>query len=267
MAPLRQSTRLLCWLTLLVCLLFSCSLLAQSAQTAPLAPPAPAFDPNASAQELERTADLLRSQKRYLDSIDAYNAALAKEPSARLWNKQGFVYLLIARYPDAKTSFNRAIKADKKAPEAYNNRGFIEYYYKNYDRAIRDYKRALALRPDSATFHKNLAAAYFDQHNFTRASAEYHTAYQLDSTIFEHSSRLGFMAQSSSPEDRARFCFMVARFYAQSGDVDQALEYLRKALEEGFKDINKVYTESEFASLREDKRFAELMAQKPQPIQ
>ena len=38
-------------------------------------------------------------------------------------------------------------------------------------------------------------------------------------------------------------------------------------MEEGYKHINKVYTDSEFASLREDKRFAELMAQKPEPIQ
>ena len=55
--------------------------------------------------------------------------------------------------------------------------------------------------------------------------------------------------------------------YAQAGDIDHSLEYLRKAMEEGYKDIKKVYTDSEFASLREDKRFSELMAQKPQPIQ
>ena len=75
------------------------------------------------------------------------------------------------------------------------------------------------------------------------------------------------MAQTSSPEDRAAFSFMVAKMYAQAGDFDRSLEYLRKAMEEGYKGIDKVYTDSEFASLRTDPRFADLMAQKPASIQ
>ena len=78
---------------------------------------------------------------------------------------------------------------------------------------------------------------------------------------------MGIMAQSTSPEDRAAFSFMVAKMYAQAGDVDHSLEYLRKAMEEGYNEINKVYTDSEFASLRTDPRFADLMAQKPASLQ
>ena len=37
-------------------------------------------------------------------------------------------------------------------------------------------------------------------------------------------------------------------------------------MEDGYKDINKVYTESEFATLRTDKRFDELMSQRPAAI-
>jgi pentatricopeptide repeat protein len=59
---------------------------------------------------------------------------------------------------------------------------------------------------------------------------------------------------------------MVAKMYAQAGNFDQSLEYLRKAMENGYKDINKVYTDSEFATLRTDKRFEELMSQRPQAI-
>jgi hypothetical protein len=38
---------------------------------------------------------------------------------------------------------------------------------------------------------------------------------------------------------------------------------LKKALEEGYKDFNNVYKDEEFATLRKDKRFAELVASKP----
>src|SRR6516162_1777767 len=138
---------------------------------------------------------------------------------------------------------------------------------KRYNKAIKCYDKALAIRPNSPTFHYNLGAAYFSKHNFEKASQEYHTAYQLDPDIFQRVSKTGVMAQSTSPEDRAAFSFMVAKMYAQAGDVDRSLEYLRKAMEEGFKNLKEINNDAVFAKLREDPRFAELMAQKPQAIQ
>ena len=50
------------------------------------------------------------------------------------------------------------------------------------------------------------------------------------------------------------------------GFSDRSLEYLRKAMEEGYKDIGNVYQDSEFAKLRKDDRFTALMAQPPPAI-
>ncbi len=237
----------------------------QQANT-PSASPSLLPDPNASAKDLEDHADILRAQKRYLDSVDFYSAAIAKQPTALLWNKKGMAYLFLQRYEEATKCFTRAIKMDKNAPEGYNNRGYMEQRNKNYNKAIRYYKKALALQPNDAVFHYNLGSSYFGRHQFDLAAQQYHEAYKLDPDIFGRVSRIGVMAQAGSPEDRAAFSFMVARMYAQAGDVDHSLEYLRKAMEEGYKDIKKVYTESEFATLRTDKRFEELMSQKPQAI-
>jgi tetratricopeptide (TPR) repeat protein len=217
--------------------------------------------------ELEREGDQLRAQKRYLDAVDYYNAAIEKQPTALLWNKKGIALLFLQHNKDAKKSFEQAVRLDSNSAEGYNNLGFIAQSEKRFNRAVKYYEKALTIRPNSATFHYNLGAAYFAKHDFAKASQEYHTSYQLDPDIFQRVSKTGVMAQSSSPEDRAAFSFMVARMYAESGDVEHSLEYLRKAMEEGYKNINKVYTDSEFASLRTDKRFAELMAQKPQAIQ
>ena len=230
-------------------------------------PPPPVPDPAASAQQLEKQGDQLRAQKRYLDSIDFYSAAMAKQPNAMLWNKEGMAYLFLQRFPEATKCFDRAIKLDKKAPEGYNNRGYIEQRKGHYGKAVKYYEKAMALRPTDAVFHYNLGSTYFSMHDYARASAELKAAYALDPNIFARVSRIGFMAQSNSPENRASFAFMIAKMYAQAGDIDHSLEYLRKAMEEGYKDIKQVYTDSEFAALREDKRFTELMAQKPQPIQ
>lgn len=237
-------------------------LAADSPQITPALVPAA----NATAADLEVQGDQLRTEKRYLDSIDYYQAAIAKQPTATLWNKTGMAYLFVQRYHDAQKAFDKAIKLDKAAPEAYNNRAFIEQVNKNPGKAIKYYHKALVLRPDSPTFHYNVASAYFAKHEFEQSAREYRTAYQLDPGIFQRVSKTGIMAQACSPEDRAAFAFMVAKMYAQSGDFDRSILYLRKAMEEGYKSIQKVYSEPEFASLRTDKRFNELMSQKPQSI-
>ena len=250
---------------LAVCFSLPICLLAVGDQQATTPPPAPS--PNASVKELEDEGDLLRSQKRFLDSVDFYKAAIAKQPSALLWNKEGMAYLLMQRYEEATKCFNRAIKVDKRDAAAYNNRGYMEYRSKNYDKAIHYYQKALSLQPTDAVFRYNIGSAYFAMRDYTRAAQAFHAAYQLDPDIFERVSKTGIIAQTTSPEDRGAFSFMVAKMYAQAGDLEHSLAYLRKAMEEGYKHINKVYTDTEFASLREDKRFTELMAQKPQPIQ
>jgi len=218
-------------------------------------------------QELERQGDQLRAQKRYLDAIDYYKAAIAKQATPLLWNKEGIALLFLQRQKDAQKCFQQALDLDKNSAEGLNNLGFVAQMEKRYNRAIKYYNKALEIRPGSPTFHYNLGSAYFAKHDYTKATQEYGTAYQLDPNIFQRVSKTGIMAQTSSPEDRAAFSFMVAKMYAQSGDIDRSLEYLRKAMEEGFKNLKEINNDAVFAKLREDPRFAELMAQKPQAIQ
>ncbi len=260
------SPRTLLPLSLLVILLLAMSPCLLAADNQQVNAPSPLPSPTASPTVLEEQGDVLRAQKRYLDSLDFYSAAMAKHPTAMLWNKEGMAYLFLQKYPEATKCFDRAIKSDRKAPEGYNNRGYMEQRNRNFGKAIKYYKKALALQPNDAVFHYNMGTSYFGQHQYELAAQQYHSAYVLDPDIFNRVSRIGVMAQAGSPEDRAAFSFMVAKMYAQAGDFDRSLQYLRKAMEEGYKDIKKVYTDSEFASLRTDKRFEELMSQRPQPI-
>jgi len=226
-------------------------------------PPAP----DASVADLESRADQLRVQKLYLDALDYYRAAMAKEPnSARLLNKVGITELMMQRYKEAKKSFDQSIKADRQYADAYNNLAVVLYEQKKYGAAIKQYNKAIAIDATSASFYSNLGAALFSKKDFEKSVIAYQKALQLDPDVFERSSRGGVQAQLPSPDDRAHYDYTVAKLYAQMGLSDRSLEYLRKAMEEGYKDFKNVYKDAEFAELRKDKRFAELVATKMPPL-
>jgi len=218
----------------------------------------------ATAEELEKKADQLRADKAYLDALDYYRAAIAKKPdSALLFNKMGITELMIHRLKDARKDFERAIKLDKRYADAYNNLGVVYYADKNPGKAIKQYKKAIDLHADVAPFHNNLGAALFQKKEFEKAVQSYSEALRLDPDIFDRTSRAGVLAQLPSPDDRAHYDYVLAKLFAKMGVADRSLEYLRKAMEEGYKEIGNVYKDAEFSALRKDPRFAELMSSKP----
>ena len=154
------------------------------------------------------------------------------------------------------------MRLDPKLASAYNNRGVILYEEKKYGAAVKEYRRAIAIDSTSASFFSNLGAALFAKKEFEKAIVAYQHAVQLDPDVFERTSRGGVQAQLPSPQDRARYDYTVAKLYAKMGFFDRSLEYLKKALGEGYKDFKNVYKDSEFAELRKDKRFTELVAMK-----
>jgi tetratricopeptide (TPR) repeat protein len=222
-------------------------------------PPAP----DATAADLEARGDQLRSSKLYLDALDYYHAALAKKPNdARLLNKLGITHLMMQRYKESRKAFEQAIKADRKFADAYNNLGVVLYEQKKFGAAIKQYRKAIEVDDSSASFFSNLGAAHFSKKEFEPAVLAYQHALELDPEVFERTSRGGVQAQLPSPEDRARYDYTVAKLYAKMGASERSLQYLRKAMEDGYKDLKNVYKDEEFSELRKDPRFTELMGTK-----
>jgi tetratricopeptide (TPR) repeat protein len=271
---------MLSWIRLsFASLLFVCVVLvlpsqAQNSEQVQVGPPplhrAEPPAPGATAAELETRGDLLRTDKNYLDAVDYYQAALLKGPATSpLLNKIGICQMMLQRFKESKKSLERAIGADRNHADAYNNLGVIYYQLGvfrhesgNFKKAIKMYDKAIALSADSASYYNNRGAASFARRQFEPAMADYAMALKLDPEIFERISRAGVQAMLPSPEDRARYDYEIAKLYARSGIVDRSLHYLKKALEDGYKEIANVYKDNEFAELRKDPRFAELMAAK-----
>lgn len=226
--------------------------------------------PGAAPAELENRGDELRESKDYLDAVDFYQAALKGAPrDASLLNKIGICEIQLHRLRESRKTLERAIRVDHQLADAYNNLGVVYYSLGvnthqsgDFAKAIKMYDKAIALSNQYGSYFNNRGAAYFATKEYGRASADYAMALQLDPDIFERTSKSGVQALLPSPEERARYEYVVAKLYAKAGNDDRSLHYLRKAMEDGYKDIKNVYKDTEFSTLRKDPRFAELMASK-----
>jgi len=244
------------YLSLLVTTGFAC----QSAPTQTAAATEPPPRPPISEQE---RGDIFMARKMYREAVETYKQAPA---SALMLNKIGIAYHQMADLDSARKYYERAIKTDPQYSEAINNLGTIYYARKSYRRAISEYKKALRISPESASAWTNLGSAYFARKNYESASEAYQHALSIDSEVFERHSTTGSTVQERSIGDRAKFHYYLARTYAKAGRNADAIVYIRKALEEGFKEREKFTQEPEFAGLRDDPEFKQLMATEPKVL-
>src|SRR6185437_7530732 len=182
---------------------------------------------------------------------------------------RGDIYMARKMYRDAIDMYREgpdtAVLANKVGI-AFHQLLLLDLAKKNYQRAIKYYKRAIKFDTKSASIYANLGAAYFGRKDYKRATLYYQQALKLDPDVFEHHSTFGTLMQERTVEERATFHLYLAKIYAKSGANDRALIYLRKALEEGVKDRKKIPDMPEFASLKTDPAFKELLAENPKPL-
>ena len=233
---------------------------AQNASnTPPPTPPAPAR-PLLSAQE---RGDILMARKMYREAIDTYKEA---PESAILMNKIGIAYHQLTDLGAAANYYGRAIKLDSRYAEAMNNLGTIYYSRGSYRRAIGQYKKVLRIKPESASTLANLGSAYFARKQYELASENYQKALAIDPNVFESRSGVGSVVRDRTVGDRPMFFYYLAKSYAKAGMLDQALNYIRKSVEEGFKERQKFMNEPEFAGLQKDPEFQKIMAMEPKVL-
>jgi len=211
----------------------------------------------------EMRGDILMARKQYRDAIDAYKQA---PQSAVMMNKIGIGYHQLIDFDSAKRYYDRAQKLNPKYPEAINNLGTIHYAQKSYRRAISQYLKALRLSPKSASILSNLGTAYFARKRYDDAFEAYQDALAIDPEVFEHRSSQGVLLQERSVDERAKFHFYLAKTYAKAGQHERALLYMRKSIEEGFKDKQKYKEDPEFAAMRELPEFQELLILEPRVL-
>ena len=212
----------------------------------------------------EMRGDIFMAEKRYREAAEMYREH--SKGSAVLLNKTGIAYHQMLQLDLAERYYRLALKADRQYAEAINNLGTVYYAKKSYRRAVNEYKKALKINPESASVWSNIALGYFARKDYVRAQKALQTALMLDPAVFENRNTQGVLLQERSVEERGKFHYYLAQTYGKAGRYDLALQYIRKALEEGYKAKKKIEEDPAFAAMKELPEFKELMTLEPRVL-
>lgn len=206
----------------------------------------------------ERLGDLLMSQHRYVEAAYVYNRAPV---SAVLLNKIGVAWHHLSALGEARHHYEQALQLDPAYPDALNNLGAVYFAEQNYRKAIHYYQQALRLAPGSAVYLVNLGTAWFAQNKTREGEQAYQKALAIDPGVFDLSGGQ-IVPAAANPRQRAQLDYCIAELLARSGQPDDALVFLNKAIAAGFGDWHRMMADPAFAQLRRMPEFSALL---PQP--
>jgi tetratricopeptide (TPR) repeat protein len=207
---------------------------------------------------VEQKADILMARGEYAAAIVAYRQSNLK--SAIVWNNIGMAYHHLFALDEARKAYEQALAINPRFAPASNNLAAVYYGQHDFRDAEHWYKRALKHTSESAVTYCNLGTAYFAEGKFKKGLKMYQKAFSIDEEVFAPD-RSKMVEGGGSREQRVAINYYIAETFASAGKQEQALLYLRKAMDEGFNDRKRLDEDKDFAVLRTTPQFQKLLQQ------
>jgi tetratricopeptide (TPR) repeat protein len=206
------------------------------------------------------------ARKSYADAADYYQRALKEKDriESALWNKLGIALQHTQDFNGARNAYKEAIRIRKDYAEPWNNMGTTYYLQQQPNKSLKWYRQAVKLDPNNASFHVNLGTSLYRLKKIENALEEYRVALTLDPNVFTTRSTMGTTMQAREAD--AKYYFYMAKVFASLGRMEESVRYLRRALEDGFKDFKLLDEDPDFKKLSEFPAYVELRANPPKPI-
>jgi tetratricopeptide (TPR) repeat protein len=247
------------WFTLLVLVFAGTPAYAQTPGDP--TPPAPATQRKTLALEelpAEKKAEIYMARGEYAAAISAYQQSNLK--SAIVWNNIGMAYHHLFALEQARKAYEQALAINPRFAAASNNLAAVYYGEHNFRDAEHWYKKALKHTSESAVIYCNLGTAYFGESKMKKGIKMYQKAFSIDPEVFAPN-RSSQVEGAGTREQRVAINYYIAQTFASAGKQQQALVYLRKAMDEGFNDTKRLNEDKDFATLRTTPEFQQLLTQ------
>jgi tetratricopeptide (TPR) repeat protein len=185
---------------------------------------------------------------RYSEAIEALNHSIALRPNPGAYNNLGYVYTLMGRFPEAIQALQQALKIDDSDWMNWGNLGDALYWSPNRrGEAAANYRKAISIAASKLQVNSQDVAtlAYLANYSAMLGNKEAATEYV-------------HKALKLAPSD-GEALYRAAIVYNHFNDSEQALTYIRKALQAGYS-RSVIRDTPDFARLRDDQRFRALIS-------
>ncbi len=199
---------------------------------------------------------LMREGKDHLALLRYVEASTLDPFNEVVFNKVAVGYSRLLRFDLAKKAIDRAVRLNPDYAYGHNTRGIIFLATQDLGQAIESFQRAIQHIPGKAAFHVNLGNAYLQKGRFEKGRQELLTAVALDPRVFEYKGVI--QVASLRAEPTPEHSYQMAKLFAELGDRETALHYLRKAFVAGFRDAARLRKEPAFKRLLQDPEFVDL---------
>lgn len=215
----------------------------------------------------------------YQHAIEDYTACieLSKDFEEEVYTNRAHAYSGIGRYEEAANDWTMVIKNSDNEDyiqNAYFHRGWIKEILHDDYGALRDYNRSIDINPNSSFTYIMRGKTYQRLHDEARAKQDFEYVLQID-TIANSSSRryyaLCFLGDNegaeawmqqiiaSYPDDEGSY-YEAACLYALMGRKQEAVQYMQKTLELGYRNIEHLKRDRDLDPIREMPEFKALLS-------
>ncbi len=198
------------------------------------------------AMELNGEGAKLVEQGKMEEALEAFQKAVrldSNDAVARL--NLAYTYDRQGRNEEAIAEYQRAIGLSPSNLLAYNNLGVLYDKMGHYDEAIGEFQRALEIDPTDANALKNLE-----------------NAKKSKGIIEEREGQIAELRREiEAHPDNPMALYKLGRLYAFYDKKDQAIEWINKALEKGYDDLDYIKIDPALEKLRGDPRFEKMLPQ------
>lgn len=214
-------------------------------------------------------------EERYAEAIASYDRALlVRRDAHQVWNNQGVAFFYLQQYERAIAACDKALEFRSDYAEAWNNRGSFLAQWQRLPDALTCYNKALQLQPTygDAWYNRGLILYELGQYTESLLSYDRSVPQQRDRPeLWRHRGlalvALNQYAAAIAAYDQALYLtpsdpdllYRKAGCYALQGTIDLAFTALKQAIDgcPTYRDSAKI--DAEFAALRGDPRFQQLV--------
>ena len=203
-------------------------------------------------------------QKEYDRAVEDLRKAIQLNSESGLpYYFLGLAYVPQEQYRRAIVCFTKSIELNPEYPFTYYSRSKMYYSTGNRQLALSDLTKAIALNPMEPELFNSRGWIYYHTGDLNRSLADFCQSLDLSSAKYDSAAADDSKDLQSSPSNNPYYglaCIYSRRYGTNSNEADRtkALEYLEKAIDAGFEDLERLRQDRKLKALRGDPRFKKL---------